>query len=52
MADSHVDMPAPTIVTMFLKPCTRQCASRPSKVNSGITYNNIWMFESFWGIYE
>lgn len=38
MVDSHVDMPAPTIVTMFLKPCSRQCASRPSKVNSGITY--------------
>lgn len=38
MVNSHVDMPAPTIVTMFLKPCSRQCASRPSKVNSEITY--------------
>lgn len=38
MADSHVDIPAPTIVTIFLKPCSRQCASRPSKVNSEITY--------------
>lgn len=32
-------MPAPTIVTIFWKPCSRQYDDRPSKVSSGITYS-------------
>lgn len=39
MLNSHVEIPAPTIVTMFLKPCSRQYDDRPSKVSSGITYS-------------
>lgn len=33
----HVDMPAPTMVTILRKPCTRQCSAKPSKLKSGIT---------------
>lgn len=27
----HVEMPAPTIVIMFLNPCSFQCSTKPSK---------------------